>query len=161
MRGKILVVEDASHIRELFQEILADEGFEVEAIARPFANISEIIGLQPNVIILDYLFNAQPHGERMLQQLALCPTTAHIPVILCTASTKAIEKEEAALMARGGRVLEKPFEIDDLLLSIQQVLADRELPHAVLWEPEIGADRERVLVQYSLVRSELRHVPAS
>ncbi len=156
MRGRILVVDDADHIRELFQEILADEGYEVITAATALADPSDFAGRKPDVIVLDYLFGTEPHGEQMLQQLAACPATRDIPVILCTASTKAIETLEHDLTARGGGVLQKPFVIDDLLLIIQQVLCGRGVRPQLLPAPEIRYEQDRATPRFSLVQAELR-----
>ncbi len=156
MRGRILVVDDADHIRELFQEILADEGYDVVTAATALADPSDFAGRKPDVIVLDYLFGTEPHGEQMLEQLAACPATRHIPVILCTASTTAIETLEPDLTARGGGVLQKPFVIDDLLLIIQQVLSRGGARASRLPIAEVRCSQDQAGPRPALVQAEVR-----
>lgn len=61
----------------------------------------------------------------MIHQLRMRPTTACIPVILCTAGVNLLAAVQPDLERQGITVLWKPFAIDDLLHAVQQALPAR------------------------------------
>jgi DNA-binding response OmpR family regulator len=52
-------------------------------------------------------------------------STARIPVIVCTAALREVQEQEGYLVAHSVRVVYKPFDIDELLGSIEQALKAR------------------------------------
>ncbi len=50
------------------------------------------------------------------------PATASIPIIICTASEKAVREMEGYLVSKNVLVVYKPFELDDLLTAVTQAL---------------------------------------
>lgn len=53
------------------------------------------------------------------------PTTAHIPVIVCTADVTYVRGKAAKLLKYGYAVVEKPFGVDDLLRRVRGLLVAR------------------------------------
>ena len=119
---RILVVNDTQEILELFRLLLEDEGYEVVLSSFPIQRISEIEQMHPDLIILDFLFGDQKLGWQMLQMLKMWRSTATIPVIVCTAATHLVREQEGYLVAKGVRVMYKPFDIDELIAMIKQAL---------------------------------------
>src|SRR5579864_8513034 len=72
--GKILVVDDESDIRSLLQEILSEEGYEVEAAAD--ANEARVARTrqQPDLILLD-IWMPDVDGITLLREWADNPTS--------------------------------------------------------------------------------------
>jgi CheY-like chemotaxis protein len=54
--------------------------------------------------------------------IRLDPTTAKIPVVVCTAAVHIVEQLQAHLASMGIRVVLKPFELDHLLTAIRDAL---------------------------------------
>jgi CheY-like chemotaxis protein len=130
-RAHVLIVNDTQAILDVMRELLEDEGYRV-SVSIETVELGRIKALQPDVIVQDLLFadSSQETGWKFLTLVRLDPTTAHIPLILCTA---AIETVGDTLMAEnlerlGVRVLLKPFNIDDLLTIMSEVLAARVHP---------------------------------
>ncbi|HEX3641634.1 MAG TPA: response regulator [Ktedonobacteraceae bacterium] len=122
MATRILVVNDTQEILDLFQMILEYEGYEVVLSSFPFNHIKEIEKIQPDLIILDFLFGDKQMGWQMLEVLKMQRSTASIPVIVCTAALQDIREQEGYLVSQGVHVVYKPFDSDQLLTIIKQSL---------------------------------------
>ncbi len=119
----ILVVNDTQEILDLMQELLEDEGYRVTT-SLSLLDISKIKTLAPDVIVQDLLFEGmQETGWKFLTLMRLDPELARIPLVLCTAAVRTINDPEMAeqLDRQGIRVVLKPFTIDDLLTTLEEV----------------------------------------
>lgn len=123
MTTHVLVMNDALDLLDLFKEILEEEGFRVTTRALPVTDIDEVVQLQPDLIILDYLFGSEPLGMTMLEQLQLDPRTAPVPVIVASAALQLVREVAPELERRGVAVLYKPFQLQELLETIQRALS--------------------------------------
>lgn len=61
-------------------------------------DLQEVERLQPDLIILDYIFNAERSGWQMLQKLKMRRSTESIPVEICTAAKKTVEEMEGYVL---------------------------------------------------------------
>jgi CheY-like chemotaxis protein len=120
-----MVVDDTQEILDLFEEILTEEGYSVSLYAFAIQDLTEVERVNPDLIILDYIIGGEEAGWQMLQKLKMRRPTADIPVVICTAATKAIQGMEGYLKAKGVAIVLKPFDIDDLLTVVKQALASR------------------------------------
>jgi CheY-like chemotaxis protein len=124
MPQRIVVIDDATAIVNLYDELLTDAGYEVVGkFASPPPDVHPIAAVQPDLIIMDWLFGQEAGGVDLLDMLTSDPSTATIPVIVCTAAQAALAADGGVLTQRGVRIVHKPFSIDDLLAVVEQVLA--------------------------------------
>lgn len=125
----ILVINDTQEILDLIQELLEEEGYQVTtSLSR--LDIHKIKAFAPDVIVQDLLFEGmQEEGWKFLTLVRLDPELARIPLILCTAATRTVnDPEMAAQLDRLGiRVVLKPFNIEDLLTALSEVLTAQVL----------------------------------
>lgn len=123
----ILIVNDTQEILELMQELLEGEGYHVTtSLALLDVDTSE--NLAPDVIMQDLLSEyVQQEGRKFRQVVRLDPDPAEIPLLLCTAAVHAIEEPKMAsqLERLAGRVAPKPFDIDEMLATVEDALAER------------------------------------
>ncbi len=122
MAKHILVVNDTQDILEVFRLLLESEGYQVTLSSFPLQKANDIEQISPDLIILDVVFGEEKLGWQMLQLLKMQPTTASIPVIICTAAQKAVREMEGYLVSKNVVVVYKPFELDDLLTAVTQAL---------------------------------------
>src|SRR5213082_2240319 len=111
MAARILVVNDTQEILELFRMILEGEGYEVILSGFPIQQIHDVEEINPDLIILDFVFGDQKLGWQMLQILKMQRSTETIPVIVCTAALDMVREQEGFLVSQGVHVVFKPFDI--------------------------------------------------
>jgi two-component system response regulator VicR len=119
----ILVINDTQEILDLMQELLEEEGYRVTT-SLALLDLAKVKALAPDIMIQDLLFEGtQELGWKFLTLVRLDPELARIPLILCTAAVRTVNDPEMAeqLNRRGIRVVLKPFTIDDLLTTLNEV----------------------------------------
>lgn len=117
---RILVVNDTQEILELFRDLLADAGYEVALLSYAPSEMTEVQRINPDLIILDLIFGSEQLGMQLLDKLKMKRETANIPVIICSAAINALRDIEGYLKAHGVAIVPKPFDIDVLLMTIEQ-----------------------------------------
>jgi DNA-binding response OmpR family regulator len=123
---RIMVINDTQEILELFREILVDEGYEVALYSYSIQDMDEFERVRPDLIILDYMIGGEPLGWQILQKLKMRRSTANIPIVICTAASKAIQEMEGYLTTKDVAVVLKPFDIDDLVSAVKKALQVHE-----------------------------------
>jgi DNA-binding response OmpR family regulator len=123
MSPRIVIIDDAPEIVQLYTDILTDAGYTVVAtFIKPLLTPQEIEQHRPDLIILDWLFQGQGTGMQTLEMLTASPSTAGIPIIVCSAARRELEEAEHIITQRGVRILHKTFSLDDLVALIQDIL---------------------------------------
>jgi len=135
MKSRILVVNDTQEILELFRMLLEEEeGYDVVLSGFPIQQVKEIEHIKPDLIILDLVLGDEKTGMQMLQMLKMQRSTAAIPVLVCTAALQIVREQEGYLVSQGVHVVYKPFEIDDLIVNVKQLLGSQEHISSVIKE---------------------------
>jgi CheY-like chemotaxis protein len=126
----ILVVNDTQAVIDLMRDLLEEEGYQVSTSIQT-VDLARIKSLAPDLIVQDLLFasGTEQTGWHFLTMVRLDPELARIPLILCTAAIETIKDPDMAtnLDRLGVRVVLKPFDLDDLLTAITEVLAAQAL----------------------------------
>ena len=125
----ILVIDDTQEILDLMQELLEDEGYRVTT-SLALLDIDKVKALAPDIIVQDLLFEVtQELGWKFLTLARLDPVLARVPLVLCTAAVRTVNEPEMAeqLDRQGIRVVLKPFTIDDLLTTLNEVRTAQSL----------------------------------
>ena len=109
----ILVIEDDAALAIMLLEILEDEGYRVKLAYSGESALTTLLTWYPQLIVCDvYLPD--------ISVVAIChavqnnPATAHIPIIVCSASDETLIRDQCTYAA----FLPKPFDIDALLALI-------------------------------------------
>ena len=114
----ILVIDDDAHIRPFVCEALDFEGYEARAAGYGRAALDVLAGWQPDLILLD-LNMPRMDGWSFCALQRETPEIANIPVALMSAAHNIRSRP---LPCEPVAILEKPFELDDLLQHVAQVL---------------------------------------
>ncbi len=118
--SRILVVEDDVAIRRLAHDLLSDEGYEVATACtgqEALDLLAEWYPECPDLILLDLMMPVMD-GETFYRHL---PSEARsIPILVLSGSRGARE----AAMRLGAAIIQKPFDLDDLLQRVESMLAD-------------------------------------
>ena len=135
MKSRILVVNDTQEILELFRMLLEEEeGYDVVLSGFPIQQVKDIEQIKPDLIILDLVLGDEKTGMQMLQMLKMQQSTVAIPVLVCTAALQIVREQEGYLVSQGVHVVYKPFEIDDLMANVKQLLESHEHISSVIEE---------------------------
>jgi two-component system nitrogen regulation response regulator NtrX len=113
--GDVLVVDDEVNIVGLIVDLLHDEGYTVRSALNGAEALQMIAEHRPALILMD-MYMPQMTGMMLLEHLH-SQGISDIPVILMTASPGAAEKFSANV-----DYLAKPFDIEELLLSISRYI---------------------------------------
>ena len=112
---RIVVVDDNPQILAMMQVVLESEGYTVQAYTNG-ASLRAALQNPPDLIFLDVFLQGED-GPALCRQVKTDERTRQIPVILCSASSKAREMQVDSL---ADAFLEKPFHIRALLALVQQ-----------------------------------------
>ena len=115
---KILLVEDDDGIRETLEILLTSEGFFVQS----FGAVSEFNGrdksLLPDLFIFDVML-PDGSGTDLCRDIKAAKDSRDIPVIIMSAHA---ELENISFECLPNDFVPKPFDIDDLLLRIDEII---------------------------------------
>lgn len=81
--SKILIVEDEMFVRELYQRVLSQNGFEVSTAEDGEKGLAAAAQDHPDLILLDIMMPGM-NGIQVLQKLKVDPNLKNIPVVLLT-----------------------------------------------------------------------------
>lgn len=121
-KTRVLVVNDTQEILDLFRDILEDEGYDVVLSSFGFKELDDIREINPDLVILDFLFGGEPHGWQLLQKIRMTRDMKDLPIIVCTAALKMAQELEGHLKSKNVGLVLKPFDIDDLLVEVSDAL---------------------------------------
>jgi CheY-like chemotaxis protein len=118
-RGRVLVVDDATAIRELIAVNLELEGYDVDRAGDGEEALAAVARQRPDVITLDVMM---PRLDvfSTIERLRSDPDTADIPVVLVTGRASTADRARGELLGVDG-FLAKPFEPAELLATIQRL----------------------------------------
>jgi two-component system, chemotaxis family, chemotaxis protein CheY len=116
--GRVLLVDDDEEIRGTLGAVLQAEGFEVVEARNGLHALQQLLrDPLPDVVLLDMTMPVMT-GFEFLDVQAQDPRIRHIPVVAVTVHAKVAQ-------IRGvRRLVRKPFDLDDLLATLHEVLAE-------------------------------------
>ena len=116
-RPVILVVDDDVVIRTLIQDILDDVHYKVILVADGSAALTAMETVVPDLVTLD-LDMPGIHGGQVLELIRQHEDLRDVKVVIITSATLIAPRVKELAQA----VLQKPFDIDDLLEVIQRLI---------------------------------------
>jgi|1186.fasta_scaffold340797_2 two-component system chemotaxis response regulator CheY len=115
---RILVVDDDDDIREVMQELLVAEGFQVDVARDGIDALGKLEAeASPPLILLDMMM-PRMDGEAFLNALRARPALANASVVVISGNGAA--REKAGNFQAAG-CLVKPFELDELLELVHRI----------------------------------------
>lgn len=123
MMRRVLVADDEKNMRWVLREALEAEGYEVTEAADGKEALSAVADQEPDVLVLDHKMPA-PDGMEVLRRLRGKGFT--FPIIMLTAHGN-VQTAVEAMKAGADEYLTKPFDLEELKLSIEKALKMSEL----------------------------------
>lgn len=122
----IAVINDDNVFLELMTDIFVGEGYEV-VIGLLAANAHALIArTRPNIVLLDVRMETPDAGLALLYVLHADSETTAIPVLLCSADARFLQQHQAEVRALGAATLAKPFDLNDLLVTVAELIEARK-----------------------------------
>jgi DNA-binding response OmpR family regulator len=114
----VLIVEDEPDVATLIAGVLDLEGYEPRMAIGETA-MNEVMDFRPDVVLLDLMMPVVD-GFEVARRMRANPLASKIPIVVMTAMHDAAAR---AAELGASHFLAKPFDIDELLLRIEQVTA--------------------------------------
>jgi len=122
---KVLVVDDEIHIVHVVAIKLRNNGYEVLSADNGAEGFELACKERPDIIVTDYQMPVMT-GLELVEKLRQRQETKDIPVIMLTARSFAIPKEQQENLQISG-CLSKPFSPKELLGDIEDVLYQKQV----------------------------------
>ncbi len=123
--GDILIVDDERDIRELISDILKDEGYTTRLAANSDECMKQVSSDPPSLMILDiWLKDSNMDGIDILKSVK--QDKPEIPIVIISGHGN-IEIAVAAIKQGAYDFIEKPFNIDQLLVVIRRAMEASKL----------------------------------
>ena len=125
--ARVTVVNDNQEFLDLVHDILEGDRYDTTMIDgdRPDA-VDVIRSSRPDLLMIDVRLGVEgDHGWEIAQEVRTDPQLRELPVLLCSADVLALAELESGLAeSRRVATLAKPFTIDLLVSTIEELLAD-------------------------------------
>ncbi len=121
----ILCIEDEQEMIDLIRLILSRRGFEIRGANGGKEGLEIIRKDHPDLVLLD-LMMPEMDGWEVYQQMKADESTKDIPVIVVTAKAQSIDKVLGLHIAKVDDYIAKPFSPQELLTSVDNVLARKQ-----------------------------------
>src|SRR5689334_21246817 len=122
---RVLLIEDEPALGQVLNDVLIDEGHQVQWVRNGRAGLQRLQSWRPDVIVLDLMMPVMDGWAFRAAQRRLPSDLAGVPVIVLSGAREL----RATADALGAAVtLAKPFDLDDVAAAITTVSHHREPP---------------------------------
>jgi DNA-binding response OmpR family regulator len=149
-RKTILVVEDDADIVAILRFALEGDGFVVDSAGDGLSALQKARQSTPDLVILD-LNMPRMGGEDFLYAWRTGGEMPGVPVIVITAESSALRPSDLGVEA----FFPKPFDVDELLWHVRDLLAIPPRAHAAAGRDPRGAELAGVADDLTIVMSTL------
>jgi two-component system, OmpR family, response regulator VicR len=122
--ARILCIDDEKEIIDLIGLILSRKGYEVAGAVNGEEGLAKARSWMPDLVLLD-LMMPDMDGWEVFHRIRADASLAKIPVIVVTARAQSIDRVLGLHVARVNDYISKPFTPQDLLESVERVLAKK------------------------------------
>jgi CheY-like chemotaxis protein len=123
MNNSILVVEDNDDLQVLFRLILESEGYQVAVADNGKDALRLLAETQPQLILMDVMMPGIS-GIEVSRSIKQQQNYETLPILLVSAVDRVKEQQLDYSQANG--ILYKPFNLDDLIDQVYQLISDRK-----------------------------------
>ncbi len=123
-KHRLLIVEDDSDTSNMLRVYFAGQGYQVLVASRGSVALEKTRQNLPHLIILDIML-PDIDGYEVCRKLRMNTRTGHIPVIFLTQKNERGDRLQALELGADDYIT-KPFDIEELKLRVQNVIARAE-----------------------------------
>jgi two-component system response regulator VicR len=122
--ARVLCIDDEKEIIDLIRLILLRKGYEVAGAIGGEEGLAKARSWKPDLVLLD-LMMPDMDGWEVFHRIRADETLAEVPVIVVTARAQSIDRVLGLHVARVNDYISKPFTPQDLVESVERVLAKK------------------------------------
>ena len=121
-RNHVFVVNSSPKFLNIAPDVFQEEGYNVTSTNFVPNSFDQIEAVQPDALIVDIVIG-QSAGWELLEQLHVGAETTGIPVLVTSTSPQLLRKAQEQAESYGNhRYLEKPFDLDQMLTDIEEMI---------------------------------------
>jgi DNA-binding response OmpR family regulator len=120
---RVVCIEDEPEMIDLVRLILGRKGFNVIGANGGVEGLETVRLEEPDLVLLD-LMMPDMDGWEVYQQMKADPALRDIPVVVVTAKAQSIDKVLGLHIAKVDDYITKPFGPQELLESVEKILAE-------------------------------------
>jgi DNA-binding response OmpR family regulator len=124
-QARILSIEDHPEMRGLIQLIFERQGYHVISVKSGEFGLEMIKSLRPDVLLLDLML-PDIDGWEIYHEMKDDEDLAEVPVIIVSARSAKLDAKRGRQVIGNDRFVEKPFEVADLIKTVNSVLEQPE-----------------------------------
>lgn len=124
MANPILIVEDNDDIGLLFQLVLESEGYEVSIARNGSEALEHLDTIRPELILMDIMMPGIS-GIEVARNIKQKKDYESLPILLVSAVDRLQDRQLS--YSKASDILYKPFNLDDLVYKVSQLLKKRQL----------------------------------
>ncbi len=161
MTGKLLLVDDEPGLREAVQAYLEDSGFDVRVAGNAKEGWDKLEQDAPDLVISDIMM-PQVDGYAFLKQMREDARFKTMPVIFLTARGMTSDRIQG-YQAGADAYLPKPFDPDELVAMVENILARRQAARSEAGDLPDLADMARQIAEIKAMltqKSNINKTPA-
>ena len=123
-RKHVFAIDGSPELLNFIRDLFQDEGYNVTTTNYVPSSFEQIETAHPDALIVDVVVGQQA-GWELLEQLGADADTADIPVLVVSTDPRLLTRaQEQAARYGTHRYLEKPFDVDALLTTIQEMIGE-------------------------------------
>lgn len=123
-RKHVFVINGLPDFLDIVRQLLQDENYNVTTTNFVPLSFETIEAAQPSLLLIDLVVGEEA-GWNLLARLHQAASTRNIPVLLLSTTPGLLEKARQQHETFGGdRYLLKPFDLDDLLDNIREMIGE-------------------------------------
>jgi CheY-like chemotaxis protein len=123
-RKHVFVINGSPEFLDVVRALFQEEDYNVTTTNFVPNSFAQIEALQPDALIVDVVVG-QSAGWELLERLHAEAATTGIPVLVVSTSPRLLEvAREQAERYGSHRYLDKPFDVDDMLRAIRELIGD-------------------------------------
>lgn len=152
--ASILIVEDVKNVREMLEITLKFRGYDVVTASDGTEALVKLGQMKPSLILTDILM-PKMDGFALVHQIRRLPDLMDVPVIFLSATYTNLEDFHFAEKIGADRYLKKPYDVDDLLLCVDEILSKERVPVEPMEDAAFKARHLERLQQKAAHKTEL------
>lgn len=126
-RTLIAAINSDGAFLHLLQALLHEEGYDVLLVQTGDIALDTIKQRPPKLVILDIDATTPNASWKLADLLMLDPETTDIPLVICSIADETLATRKEKLTAAGSLIIEKPFNLNELMEAVHKLIASRSI----------------------------------